>query len=1092
MNTHKKKDALKNSIKLKTAIEENDDIHKFINEKIIYLQEIIRKTIISIKNNKQNEIFSNNDANLSITVLTDLYEKTIEIDRLLSTASSPKETDHTIELLQKIIDKLSMIICGFGTKNIDDLLFISFGSEFINIKTDSPIIKEKYDLLKNYVQPIGYKIIHWKQTKTSYAPTEVICSNKITEDIIQLEDSNMFECFETEQNSKSFYQKIHGIRVIIQNEKLRKTLIINGIVNDVHLECFSNKYINQRKQEIRRISANLQSSEADIIERIIETMTLKDALICGNEDIHKRMIAIFTEVNSIKKNKLDITIKKFLELDAFSQRSLLINLIIYNKDEDVQYICYLLYELITVSKNDSSESGSELFIYESLPWKIKNYFKDVVQYTIKFTNDMSQKYDIHKITLEQQIYLMKANEIVKEKAMSKLKEIKGRPDEMGLKAKQYLEGLIKIPFGIYREEPILKKMKDINAWFIKIVGTFNSLIPNLEIPIKKKYTNVEINNHIQTIENYVRTNMFELIERLLTNQNNKNLAELINYINTMNKGKKEKKLTLTNQTKSQFINKIMEYIRSNNSPQLTTISDLYDHLHYDNTLSLSKTMSELSLINSNIKTIDSAMQNIMEVLDESIYGHSYAKNQIMKIIGQWMNGKQTGYCFGFEGSPGIGKTSLAKKGLSKCLCDESNVSRPFSFIALGGSSNGNVIEGHGYTYVNSTWGKIADILMEAKCMNPIIYVDELDKVSKTENGKEIIGIFTHLIDQTQNNGFQDKYFSGIDLDLSKALFIFSYNDPDQIDRILLDRIHRIKFDNLSLDDKMVIVRKFILPEINKKMGFINIVDISDEIIEYIIESYTIEPGVRKLKEILFDLYGEINLEILKTKSTEVFELPITITKEKLENKYLEKYTKIQEKRIHGSPQIGVINGLWANTLGRGGIIPIQTLLYPSSVFLDLNLTGLQGDVMKESMNVSKTLAWNLTKDDRKSELLAQFEKTKCQGLHIHCPEGAVSKDGPSAGAAITTAIYSLFNQLKIKNDIAITGEINLQGEVTAIGGLDVKIQGGIRSGVTIFLYPKSNHKEFTDWKNKNKKTKTDAITFIEVSTIGDVFKYVFA
>jgi ATP-dependent Lon protease len=503
-------------------------------------------------------------------------------------------------------------------------------------------------------------------------------------------------------------------------------------------------------------------------------------------------------------------------------------------------------------------------------------------------------------------------------------------------------------------------------------------------------------------------------------------------------------------------------------------------------------MSELSLVNSNIKTIDSAMQNIMAVLDESIYGHSYAKNQIMKIIGQWMNGKQSGYCFGFEGSPGIGKTSLAKKGLSKCLCDESNVSRPFSFIALGGSSNGNIIEGHGYTYVNSTWGKIADILMEAKCMNPIIYVDELDKVSKTENGKEIIGIFTHLIDQTQNNGFQDKYFSGIDLDLSKALFIFSYNDPDQIDRILLDRIHRIKFDNLSLDDKMVIVRKFILPEINKKMGFINIVDISDEIIEYIIESYTVEPGVRKLKEILFDLYGEINLEILKTKSTEVFELPITITKENLENKYLEKYTKIQEKRIHGSPQIGVINGLWANTLGRGGIIPIQTLLYPSSVFLDLNLTGLQGDVMKESMNVAKTLAWNLTTDDRKTELLAQFEKTKCQGLHIHCPEGAVSKDGPSAGAAITTAIYSLFNQMKIKNDIAITGEINLQGEVTAIGGLDVKIQGGIRSGVTTFLYPKSNHKEFMDWKNKNKKTKTEAITFIEVSTIDDVFKYVFA
>jgi ATP-dependent Lon protease len=110
-------------------------------------------------------------------------------------------------------------------------------------------------------------------------------------------------------------------------------------------------------------------------------------------------------------------------------------------------------------------------------------------------------------------------------------------------------------------------------------------------------------------------------------------------------------------------------------------------------------------------------------------------------------------------------------------------------------------------------------------MNPIIYVDELDKVSKTENGREIIGIFTHLIDQTQNDSFQDKYFSGINIDLSKALFIFSYNDPEQIDKILLDRIHRIKFENLTLDEKIVIVKSFILPEINKKMGFNNVIDI---------------------------------------------------------------------------------------------------------------------------------------------------------------------------------------------------------------------------------------------------------------------------
>jgi ATP-dependent Lon protease len=291
---------------------------------------------------------------------------------------------------------------------------------------------------------------------------------------------------------------------------------------------------------------------------------------------------------------------------------------------------------------------------------------------------------------------------------------------------------------------------------------------------------------------------------------------------------------------------------------------------------------------------------------------------------------------------------------------------------------------------------------------------------------------------------------------------------------------------------MIIVRKYILPEINKKMGFENIVELSDDMIEYIIDTYTIEPGVRKLKELLFDLYGEINLNILKSSSDDIYELPIVVTKENLENKYLIKYNKIAEKKIHNNPEIGIINGLWANTLGRGGIIPIQTLFYPSSTFLDLRLTGLQGDVMKESMNVAKTLAWNLTNDKIKKNWLKQFEETKCQGLHIHCPEGSISKDGPSAGAAITIAIYSLLNKKLIKHDIAITGEISLNGEITAIGGLDVKILGGIKSGIKTFLFPKSNNKEYNEWKKKyEKKGKYDKIRFIEVSTINEVFKYVF-
>ena len=947
----------------------------------------------------------------------------------------------------------------------------------------------KYDIIKNYFTPIGYKIIHWKQTKLSSSQTKCICTDKITDSVQSLEDANVFECYDTDVNIEHFYQKVFGMRVIIQNEKLRKTLVINGVVSDIHVDCFTNNYINERKRDILIMSKTLKKEEQDLVLRLSETMTIKDFLIYGNNDIKKKMFSIFVEVNAIKQTKLDMIVNKFLDMEPYLQRDMLIHLLLYDKDNDVQYICYLLYELINVkSTNDTHESCN---IYDSLPWKLKIHFKDVIKCTVKYTNDMMQKYDFHKISLEQQIYALKVSETVKEKAMVKLKELKGKQDDGGNKAKQYLEGLIRIPFNMYKEEPILKKIKDLNKLFHKTLQTITQLFPELKLNTKEKYTNLEMNRILSILINYIRGNALNLIEITCNETQSKQITKIVQYINIINKAKKVPKISCSNQTKQQHISKIVSFANKN---KIDSNAELYDFICDKKPISLTNTIYEITTLSANINTVESTMKEIVSVLDESIYGHNHAKNQIMKIIGQWMNGEQTGYCFGFEGSPGVGKTSLAKKGLSKCLIDANGQSRPFAFIALGGSCNGSSLEGHGYTYVNSTWGRIVDILMESKCMNPIIYIDELDKVSKTENGKEIIGIFTHLIDQTQNDAFQDKYFSGIDIDLSKALFIFSYNDPDQIDKVLLDRIHRIKFENLSVDDKITIVNKYILPEINKKMGFENIVKLSDEIIEYIIVNYTIEPGVRKLKEILFDLYGEINLEILNLngQTNLDFEIPVQITKENLENKYLKKYNKIHKNRIHTNPEIGIINGLWANALGCGGIIPIQTLFFPSSVFLDLQLTGLQGDVMKESMNVAKSLAWNLTDNVVKRELILNFELTKCQGLHIHCPEGAVAKDGPSAGAAITTAIYSLFNKVPIKNDIAITGEINLKGEITAIGGLELKIAGGIRAGIQTFLYPKANNRDFLNWKQTYKANAShDMPEFIEISTIQDVFVHAF-
>jgi ATP-dependent Lon protease len=374
-------------------------------------------------------------------------------------------------------------------------------------------------------------------------------------------------------------------------------------------------------------------------------------------------------------------------------------------------------------------------------------------------------------------------------------------------------------------------------------------------------------------------------------------------------------------------------------------------------------------------------------------------------------------------------------------------------------------------------------------MNPIIFIDEIDKISKTEHGKEIVGILTHLLDTAQNDCFQDKYFSGIDLDLSKALFILSYNDVEAIDRILLDRIHRIQFKSLSLDEKLVISNSHILPEVYDKMGLQNMIHFSNDTLKFVIDEYTLEPGVRKLKEILFEIVGEINLDILKNFDTK-YEIPIHISIDDIQTKYFKHKQEIKHKKIHNENKVGIINGLWANALGRGGVIPIQSNWRPSDNFLQLHLTGLQGDVMKESMNVALTLAWNLTSQSTKKQINNQYGTTS--GIHIHCPEGATPKDGPSAGTAITTTIYSLLNNRKIKYNVAITGEITLDGKVTEIGGLDLKFLGGIKAGVTEFIYPKENQKDYNSFMEKYKEDQlTNGIRFNAVETIEEVFEIVF-
>lgn len=291
---------------------------------------------------------------------------------------------------------------------------------------------------------------------------------------------------------------------------------------------------------------------------------------------------------------------------------------------------------------------------------------------------------------------------------------------------------------------------------------------------------------------------------------------------------------------------------------------------------------DISLQNDGHEKCCSFMSETSKIMDNAVYGLNDAKMQIMQMIGTWIsNPSAVGNAIAIKGPPGTGKTTLVKEGVSKVL------NRPFSFIALGGSTDSSFLEGHSYTYEGSVWGKIVSILMESKCMNPVIYFDELDKVSDTPKGEEIIGILTHLIDTSQNSEFHDKYFSDIKFDLSKCLFIFSYNDESKINPILKDRMYKIETKGYNAKEKSIIARQHLLPSIQEQIGISDDdLIIPDEVLSYLIKNHTSqEKGVRTLKRCLEMIYTKMNLsrftdltlDIFKDAFVENITFPYTIT-----------------------------------------------------------------------------------------------------------------------------------------------------------------------------------------------------------------------
>lgn len=391
--------------------------------------------------------------------------------------------------------------------------------------------------------------------------------------------------------------------------------------------------------------------------------------------------------------------------------------------------------------------------------------------------------------------------------------------------------------------------------------------------IKQKAKNTRIFRRILRDKNTM--NDFTFFEKLEMETQKKMIKEL-REINKMTRIEKPYRMSLLEAPiphlfKAAAMKKVnsLRYMEPGSGEyyKIKTWVDTFMHIPFDQYKTLPIHISD------GVEKCHDFMENAKQILDNAVYGLNDAKMQIMQMLGQLItNPTAIGTSIAINGPPGTGKTSLVKEGISKIL------NRPFAFIALGGATDSSFLEGHSYTYEGSMWGKIVQILIDSKCMNPVIYFDELDKISDTPKGEEIAGILTHLTDTTQNSQFHDKYFAEIDFDLSKCLFIFSYNDESKINPILKDRMYRIQTKGYDKKQKTIISNDYLLPKIREQVCF-NTEDIiiPDETIHYIIENYCHkEDGVRNLKRCLEIIYTKLNLYRLMKPGSNLFEEEMSI------------------------------------------------------------------------------------------------------------------------------------------------------------------------------------------------------------------------
>ncbi len=450
-----------------------------------------------------------------------------------------------------------------------------------------------------------------------------------------------------------------------------------------------------------------------------------------------------------------------------------------------------------------------------------------------------------------------------------------------------------------------------------------------------------------------------------------------------------------------------------------------------------------------------------KILDKKHYGMEKVKDKVLEILAvRQLSDKVKGQIICLVGPPGVGKTSIASS-IAECL------NRNFVRVSLGGVRDESEIRGHRRTYVGAMPGKIVNSFIGAKSNNPVILLDEIDKLAGDFRGDPAAALL-EVLDSEQNMNFKDHYID-LPLDLSNVFFIATANNYSSIPRPLLDRMDIIELSSYTREEKFNIAKKHLIPKQLDKNGVKKLIKFNNSAIYEMIDGYTKESGVRNLERVIISIIRK-SAKIIAKHSQEV----VSVDK----NKVIELLgpEKFKTSEMNLSNKLGVANGLAYTSVG-GEMLPIEVTVIPNGTGKS-ELTGSLGNVMKESCRIALSY---IKANAKKYKIETEFSKID---IHIHAPEGAVPKDGPSAGITLTTALISVLTKKKVKGDVAMTGEVTLQGRVLPIGGLKEKAMAAYREGMKTVIIPFDNEPNLYDVD----KVIKEKIKFIPVKSIDEALE----